>query len=202
MLWNRKTEIIDEDAGLLDSCRKGDLSAFEVLVRKYEKKIFNLAFRVVGEYEDAAEVSQDAFVAAYRSLDGFRGDSTFATWLTTITVNLARNRLKQSRTRRFREPCSLDDPLAGCGSCSIDPPSSGPSALQQLEREELRQRVRGCIGALEPGFREVLVLRDLEEHSYGEIGSLLNLAEGTVKSRLSRAREAVRDCLKRVAGEW
>lgn len=201
MLWNEKAEIIDEDAELVNSCRTGDLSAFEVLVRKYEKKIFNLAFRVVGEYEDAAEVSQDAFVSAYRSLDRFRGDSTFSTWLTTITVNLARNRLKQSRTRRLREQCSLDAPITGCEGCSIDPPSNGPSALQQLEREELRQRVRGCIGALEPGFREVLVLRDLEEHSYGEIGSMLKLAEGTVKSRLSRAREAVRDCLKRVVGE-
>jgi RNA polymerase sigma-70 factor (ECF subfamily) len=201
MLLNRKPEIIDEDAELVNSCRKGDLSAFEVLVRKYEKKIFNLAFRVVGGYEDAAEVAQDAFVSAYRSLDGFRGDSTFSTWLTTIAVNLARNRLKQSRTRRLREPCSLDEPIRGCEGCSVDPPSSDPSALQQLEREELRQRVRGCIGALEPGFREVLVLRDLEEHSYGEIGSMLNLAEGTVKSRLSRAREAVRDCLKRVVGE-
>lgn len=201
MLWDRKPQIIDEDAELVISCRKGDLPAFEVLVRKYEKKVFNLAFRVVGDYEDAAEVSQDAFVSAYRNLDGFRGDSTFSTWLTTITVNLARNRLKQSRTRRFREPCSLDDPITGCEGCAMDPPSNGPSALQQLEREELRQRVRGCIGALEPGFREVLVLRDLEEHSYGEIGSMLKLAEGTVKSRLSRAREAVRDCLKRVVGE-
>ena len=104
MLWNRKTVIIDEVAELVNSCRAGDLSAFEVLVRKYEKKIFILAFRVVGEHEDAAEVSQDAFVSAYRSLDRFRGDSTFSTWLTTITVNLARDRLKQSRTRKYREP--------------------------------------------------------------------------------------------------
>jgi len=194
--------IPDEDARLVAASREGDLQAFEALVRKHQTHIFTLAFRVVGEYEDAGELVQDAFVAAWRALGSFRGDASFSTWLTTITVNLARNRLKQLRTRRLREPRSLDDPIPTCEGCvSLDPPSDAPSAHERLEQEEVRQRVQGCINGLEPGFREVLVLRDLEEYSYGEIGTILGLAEGTVKSRLSRARDGIRDCLKRVLGE-
>lgn len=203
MIGRKKRPIADEDAELVSSCRAGNLDAFETLVRKYQARVFTLAFRVLGNHEDAGEVAQDAFVAAYRGLGKFRGDAAFTTWLTTITVNLARNRLQQTRVRQSRETCSLDEPIPGCEGCGItlDPPSADPGAHELLEREELRRRVQGCINGLEPGFREVLVLRDVEEHSYGEIGTMLSLAEGTVKSRIARARDAVRDCLKRVLGE-
>jgi RNA polymerase sigma-70 factor (ECF subfamily) len=194
--------IPDEDASLVASSRKGNLTAFEALVRKHQARVFNLAFRILGDYEDAGEIAQDAFVAAWRGLGSFRGEASFSTWLTTITVNLARNRLKQVRGRRFRETRSLDEPVPVCEGCvAFDPPSEAPSAHERMETEEVRQRVQGCINGLEPGFREVLVLRDVEEYSYGEIGEILSLAEGTVKSRLFRARDAVRDCLKRVLGE-
>jgi len=204
MIRTKKRTLPDEDAELVASCRAGDLDAFESLVRKHQTRMFTLAFRVLGNYEDAGEIVQDAFVSAYRNLGKFRGDAAFTTWLTTITVNLARNRLQQMMSRRSREVCSLDDPVPGCGECSKshDPPSDRPSAHELLEREELRQRVQGCINGLEPGFREALVLRDVEEYSYGEIGTMLRLAEGTVKSRIARAREAIRDCLKRVVGEF
>ncbi|MHC1696594.1 MAG: RNA polymerase sigma factor [Geobacteraceae bacterium] len=204
MIGRKKRTLPDEDLELVDSCRSGDLKAFETLVNKYQARMFTLAFRVLGNPEDAGEVVQDAFVSAYRGLEKFRGDAAFSTWLTTITVNLARNRLQQMRTRKSHETCSLDDPLPGCGECgrSYDPPSNGPSAHEMLEREEVRLRVQGCINGLEPGFREALVLRDVEEYSYGEIGVMLRLAEGTVKSRIARAREAIRDCLKRVVREF
>jgi RNA polymerase sigma-70 factor (ECF subfamily) len=204
MMRSKKRLLPDEDAELVVSCREGDLSAFEILVKKYQTRMFTLAFRVLGNHEDAGEVVQDAFVSAYRGLEKFRGDAAFTTWLTTITINLARNRLQQILSRKSREVCSLEDPIPGCGECSRshDPPSSGPSAHEQLEREETRQRVQGCISALEPGFREVLVLREIEEYSYGEIGAMLRLAEGTVKSRIARARESIRDCLKRVVGKF
>lgn len=204
MIGRKKRTLPDEDVDLVDACRAGDLHAFETLVNKYQARMFTLAFRVLGNPEDAGEIVQDAFVSAYRGLGKFRGDAAFTTWLTTITVNLARNRLQQLRSRKSHETCSLDDPLPGCGECgkSYDPPSNGPSAHELLEREEVRQRVQGCINGLEPGFREALVLRDVEEYSYGEIGTMLLLAEGTVKSRIARAREAIRDCLKRVVREF
>ena len=191
----------DEDRELVGRARRGDLAAFEQLVRTHQQRMFTLAFRVTGGYEDAAEIVQDAFMAAWRGLGSFRGESLFRTWLTSITVNLSRNRLDQIRLRRKSEPVSLDDPVETAdGLLPHEAVSGAPSALEQLERHEVRRHVQGCIAALIPEFREVLVLRDMEEYSYEEIATVLRLSGGTVRSRISRAREAVRECLKRVIG--
>jgi len=193
----------DDDAELVGRSQKGDLDAFERLVQKHQKKMFNIAFRIAGDHDDASEIVQDAFVAAFRNIRKFRGASRFTTWLTTITINQARNRLKQVRSRRFHEINSLDDPIeTRDGSIMADPPSKEASVLDRLEQRDLREKVQNCIAALEPDFREVLVLRDLQEFSYEEIGTMLTVAAGTVKSRLFRAREAVKDCLKRAWGAF
>jgi RNA polymerase sigma-70 factor (ECF subfamily) len=193
----------DEDAALVASCLNGDLAAFETLVRKYQRRMLNVAFRITGGYEDACEVVQDAFVAAHRGLAGFRGEARFSTWLTSITANLSRNRLEQLLSRRKSEVLWLNEPLRReDGEIDGDPPSGEPSALEQLERQAVSEKVQGCIEALSPDAREVIVLRDLEEFTYEEIGVILKIREGTVKSRLSRAREAVKDCLKKFVGEW
>ena len=192
----------DDDAGLVARSRQGDLDAFEELVLKHQKRMLNIAYRLIGDYDEACEVVQDAFVSAHRNVRTFRGDSKFTTWLTAITVNLSKNRLKQLKSRQGHEAYSLDDPVETCdGKVTIDPPSKAPSVLDRLEKRDVQSRVQGCIKALDPDFREVLVLRDLQDLSYEEIGNLLNLQGGTVKSRLFRAREMVKDCLKRVMGE-
>ncbi|MEK6699473.1 MAG: sigma-70 family RNA polymerase sigma factor [Nitrospirota bacterium] len=205
LLSNRVAEPVqktaDDDAALVASCTKGDTDAFETLVQKYQKRMFNIAFRMTGSYEDAGEVVQDAFVSAYRGLKNFQGRSKFSTWLTAITVNHSKNRLQQMKARQAREPLSLDDPVrTEDGSIAVDPPSKGPSVLDRLEARDERKKVQECISALEPEFREVIILRDMQDFSYEEIGSLLKVREGTVKSRLFRAREAVKDCLKRAFG--
>jgi RNA polymerase sigma-70 factor (ECF subfamily) len=188
----------DDDAELVALSQKGDLGAFEQLVQKHQKRMFNIAYRIAGDYEDASEIVQDAFVAALRSIRKFRGDSRFTTWLTTITTNQARNRLKQVRSRKLHEVNSLDCPIdTESGPIMADPPSQAASVLDQLEQRDLREKVQECIAALEPDFREVIVLRDLQEFSYDEIGTMLSLAAGTVKSRLFRGREAVKECLKK-----
>ncbi|MGE5173688.1 MAG: sigma-70 family RNA polymerase sigma factor [Betaproteobacteria bacterium] len=192
----------DADAGLVSSSQKGDLNAFEMLVQKHEKRMLNIAFRLTGDYDDACEVVQDAFVSAYRNIKAFRAESKFTTWLTTITVNLSKNRLKQMKSRQGREAFSIDDPVRTAdGQMAVDPPSNELSVLDKLEQRDVQWKVQDCIKALEPDFREVLVLRDMQDFSYEEIGSMLKMREGTVKSRLFRAREMVRDCLKRVMGD-
>lgn len=199
-LSNRMTgqTTTDDDAELLALSQKGDLDAFEQLVQKHQKKMFNIAFRIAEDYDDASEIVQDTFVAAFRSITKFRGDSRFTTWLTTITINQARNRLKQVRSRRLHEVNSLDCPIeTGEGPIMADPPSQAASVLDQLEQRDLRKKVQECIAALEPDFREVIVLRDLQEFSYDEISTMLSVAAGTVKSRLFRGREAVKECLKK-----
>jgi len=193
---------MDEDAVDVARASDGDLNAFERLVAKHQKRMLNAAFRLVGDYDEACEVVQDAFVAAHRNLKTFRGDAKFTTWLTTITLNLSRNRLKQLRSRRGHIAFSLDEPIrTENGDLAMDPPSKEPSVLDRLEQRDVQARVQDCVKALEPDFREVLVLRDLQEFSYEEIGDMLKVAAGTVKSRLFRARESVKDCLKRFMGE-
>ncbi len=191
----------DPDAALVTAARKGDLDAFEELVGRHQTRMLNIAFRLTGEYEEACEAVQDAFVSAYRNLRSFRREARFSTWLTSITVNHAKNRLRRILIRRTRVPLSLDEPVrTGDGEVKFDPPSREPSVLDRMEARDIQARVRGCIDALDPDFREVIVLRDMQDLAYEEIAAVLQLAAGTVKSRLFRAREAVKECLKRVMG--
>jgi len=192
----------DEDSVLVASWRQGELASFESLVEKYQKRMLNIAYRITGDYEDACEVAQDAFVAAYRGIESFRGAARFSTWLTSITLNLSRNRLQKVQAKRRNEAYSLDGTThdEDCGPVR-ERPSSAPSALEQLEMRTLHEKLKECINALSVEFRETIVLRDMQDFSYGEICSILNVREGTVKSRLFRAREMVRECMKRAVGE-
>ncbi len=193
---------VDIDYEIILRCQKGDVDAFEEIVRKYQKKMFNTSYRMIGDYNEAAEVVQDVFVSAYRNIKGFKGESKFSTWLYAIAVNLSKNRLKQIRGRAFHEQLSIDDPVdTDEGQVRTEPVCRDLSVLEKLEKKELEGKVQGCINALEAEFREVIVLRDIQGFSYEEIAAMLNIAGGTVKSRLHRAREAVRDCLKKFIGD-
>lgn len=197
-----KQKTTDEDYELVSFCKKGDVDAFEVLVKKHQRRMLNIAYRMIGNYEEACEIVQDAFVSAYRNLKGFKGKSKFSTWLYTIVMNLSKNRLKQLKTQLHREKFSIDNPvLTNDGQIKVEPASSEPSALEKLEKRDVQRKVQECINSLDDEFREVLILRDIQGFSYGEISDLLKAPEGTVKSRLFRAREAVKDCLKKVIGD-
>ncbi len=194
--------VADEDDNLVSRTRAGDLGAFELLVNKHQKRMLNVAFRMIGDYDEACEAVQDAFISAFKNIKNFRGEAKFTTWLTAITVNHSRNRLNQMRSRSGHEAFSLDDPVQmEGGEMTADPPSKEPSALDLLEKHYVQGRVQDCIKALEPEYREVIILRDLQDFSYEEIGGVLKMREGTVKSRLFRAREAIKDCLKKIMGE-
>lgn len=189
----------DEDAPLVKRCLAGDTAAFEVLVERHQKRMYSIALRMLDDPADAADVVQEAFLAAYRSLNGFHFQARFATWLTSIVMNASRNSLKQRDARLRREIGSLNAP-ADCGG--VQEQACGcASADVRLERKEVEEGVQRCIAGLEDDQREVLILRDIHEYSYEEIGGMLGLPDGTVKSRLFRARLALKDCLKRLLGD-
>jgi len=197
-----KKQTRDEDLEYVSLCRQGDVDAFEQLVRRHQKRMINIAYRIVGDYDEACEVVQEGFISAYKNIKGFKGKAKFATWLYAIVINCSRNRLKQLRSRRYREGCSIDDPImTPDGEIPGDPPSSEPSALDRLEARDIKQHVQGCINTLDAEFKEVIVLRDLQGFSYEEISAMLKVPEGTVKSRLFRAREAMRACLQDFMGD-
>jgi RNA polymerase sigma-70 factor (ECF subfamily) len=190
-----------DDRKLAEASRAGDTAAFECLVRRHQRMLLNVAFRMTGVYEDACDIVQDAFLSAWRKISDFRGDAQFSTWMTSIVVNQARNRLQQRQIQEKRTAYSLDSPFPGSdGDARPEQPANGLSVLQQMEEEEIRQALQRCIAALTPEFREVLVLRDMQDMPYDQVGAALNLREGTVKSRLFRARDAVKDCVRKAVG--
>jgi RNA polymerase sigma-70 factor (ECF subfamily) len=192
----------DDDNELVSRCKKGDLDAFETLVLKHQKKMFNIAFRMVNNYEDACEIVQDAFFSAYKGIQSFEKRSSFSTWLCTIVMNTSRNRLQQIKSAAQHEQFSLDDNVSTeNSSMRFELASDCPSAEEQLEKKEMQKRVQSCIETLETEFKEVLILRDLQGFSYEEISKMLSIAQGTVKSRLFRAREYMKKCLLRAPGE-
>jgi RNA polymerase sigma-70 factor (ECF subfamily) len=194
-------EIKDDDHQLVLSCKAGDIDAFEELVRKHEKKMLNIAYRMIGNYEEACEIVQDAFLAVYRNIIDFKGTSRFSTWLYAIVMNLSKNRLKQIQARGRFELFSTNNPVAtDTGTLAVEPASNDPTALELLENKDVQQTIQECINKLDEEFRSVLVLRDIQGFSYNEISDMLSIASGTVKSRLFRARDAVKSCLKKALG--
>jgi RNA polymerase sigma-70 factor (ECF subfamily) len=192
----------DEDAEIVSLCKGGNTDAFEVLVNKYQKKMLNIAYRMLGDYEEACEIAQDAFVSAYKNMKFFREESRFSTWLYTIVVNLSKNRLKQLRVKVHREELTLDNPIDSNNKhIQRDPVSGEPSVLEKIEQKEAQEVVQKCINSLDYEFREVIVLRDIQGFSYDELSDMLKMKEGTVKSRLFRAREALKNCLKKALGD-
>jgi len=192
----------DDDAGFVARCQRGETEAFTVLVRRHQKKMLNIAYRMIGDYDAACDVVQEAFLSAYRAIEKFRGDARFSTWLCGIVLNHSRNHLTQKAARSRREAGSLDDPVKLQDGRFINEPLSREGAtFEQLEKRELEAKVQECIGFLDGEQREVLVLRDIQGFSYEEIGILLKLPEGTVKSRLFRARSALKDGLFRIFGD-
>ncbi len=197
-----KEQISDEDSELISLCKKGDISAFEALVNKHQKRMFNIAYRMTGNYEDACEIAQDAFVSAYRNIKNFEEKSRFSTWLYAIVINLSKNRIKQLKSLNKYGCSSIDDPIAtDDGEIKIEIASNEPSALERLEAKDIQERVQECISRLDIEYKDIIILRDIQGFSYDEISDMLKIPDGTVKSRLSRARENIKDCLKRLFGD-
>jgi RNA polymerase sigma-70 factor, ECF subfamily len=190
----------DEDAVFVARCRRGDTDAFAVLVGRHQKRMLNIAYRMIGDYGEACDVVQEAFLSSWRGIGNFRGEARFSTWLCGIVLNHARNHLRRRSVHSGREGASFDDP-ATSEEGSQDPLSHEESTVERLERRELEARVQEGIGSLESGQREVLVLRDIQGYSYEEIGVMLKLPEGTVRSRLFRARNALKENLLKVWGD-
>jgi len=192
----------DDDAVLVARCRQGDTEAFAALVRRHQKKMLNIAYRMIGDYEEACDVVQEAFLSGWRAIGTFRGDARFSTWLCSIVLNHSRSHLTRRAARSRCEGTSLDDPPESKnGNPLNNQQSREESALDRLEKRERDLKIQECLGALGGEQREVLILRDIQGFSYEEIGTMLKLPEGTVRSRLFRARNALKDGLRKVWGD-
>jgi len=185
------------DRDLIRRFNAGDEAAFNEIVGRYREKILALAERFLRNRADAEEIAQDTFIRAHRGLGTFRGDSSLATWLYRIAVNLARNRYWYFYRRRRHMTLSMDCPLGpdSTGTFSDLVAGSEPDPARQATVDEFVVMVTACMEKLEPGHREILTLRNLLHHSYDEIAQALGIGEGTVKSRIARARGNLRGLL-------
>jgi len=187
--------VVREDEHLLVNAAKGgDVAAFEVLVNRYEGKILRLTRNITGNREDAEDAMQDAFLKAYAHLDGFQQDSRFYTWLVRIAANEALMRLRKRRPGQL----SLDEPIEGDGDLMPrELEDWRPNPEREYAKAELQTLLAEVIDKLEPEFRIVLVLRDIEELSTQETAEALGISVPNVKSRLLRARLKLREKLNR-----
>jgi len=178
------------EAGLVARCRRGDREAFDHLVDGYQSKVYNLAYRLLGDPDEASDVAQEAFLRIYRGLQTFQGGSALATWIYRIVHNLCLDEMKKKR-RRPQIAADPADPDEG-GEALIDRLHDEREEPQsQLLSDERAQAVRAAVNRMRGHHRDVLVLYDLEGFSYNEIAEMLHTNVGTIKSRLNRARLAL-----------
>jgi RNA polymerase sigma-70 factor (ECF subfamily) len=181
-------EEVDNDLALVERALDNDLAAFEQLVSRYQNKIMAYVARMLNDHEEAEDVTQEVFIKAYRSLDSFRGASSFSTWLYRIATNLCIDRVRK-RKRSPQQAYSLDEPFdkdEDSGGRDVPDVTNEPSL--GVEREELRQQVRLTVAQMPEKLRSVLVMCDIQGMAYEQIAQVLDCPIGTVKSRLFHAR--------------
>ncbi len=194
-----------EERRLVDRARGGDREAFDRLVLAHLNRVWRVVWRVLRHRQDTEDVVQEVFLAAYQALPGFRGDSRLSTWLQRIAVTRALNHLDRAAEKMRRAslplPGAEDDPDGAVGqepaAAGVSPVTSPiPSPLQALEAKELRRRLADCLARLPAAWRAAIALRDGDSRSYEEMAQVLGIALGTVRSRLARARIALRRCVE------
>lgn len=186
--------MIDEKA-IIEQVRAGDNEAFGLLVEEYQDRVYNLALRMCGNADDAFDLAQDSFFRAWRGLSGFHFESAFSTWLFRLSSNVCLDFLR-ARKRRPTVSLSSLSPEEDSGPLEIPDPAKGPEAL--LLAAEDRETLARAMNALPVEYRQILTLRAINDLSYTQIAQILELREGTVKSRLSRARLALRNKLLQI----
>lgn len=175
--------------------KQGDQKAFEQLMRLYEKKVYSIALRMTGDAADAFDVSQDTFLRLYHTLNSYRGDSAFSTWLYRLTTNICLDHLRKRKRRRHYEMSLAEMSDRDQDALYADAPDSAHDPERVLEQSVLRGAIQDALDALSPDHRRILVMREIAGLSYAEIAAALELEPGTVKSRIARAREQTRETL-------
>ena len=176
--------MIYDETSAVQRAKKGDQDAFAWLVETYQGPVYRLILRMGLQPSDAEEAAQNAFVAAWRGLPDFRGDAKFSTWLYRLATNAAIDFLR--REKKHTDHADIDE---------LEQPDDGPSPQETVERKERTAAIRDAVAALPEQYRQVLLLRYMQELSYEEIGAALHLPEGTVKSRINRAKSQLKELL-------
>jgi len=188
------SDVGGREAALIQRCAARDEDACAELVTEHQRMVYQLSLNLLGDHNEALDLSQEVFLRVFRTIQGFRGQSALRTWIYRIVVNQARNRQRWWRRRHRAQQVSLDEHLKDYGD--FPEQTDGASPDRMLGRKELAERIRAALDTLPFDQRTAIVLREIDGLSYEEIGFSLGIAVGTVKSRLARAREALRAQLR------
>lgn len=187
--------MVDNDRILLEKAKSGDINAFEKLVEAYQKKIYNICLRMIGSTDDAYDLAQEVLIRIYKSISGFKEQSSLSTWVYRITTNVC---LDEIRKRKLKRTVSLDQDIRLDDSeIKREIESDDPPPDELAEKKEIKKTVASAISMLNEEHRTVIVLRDIQGFSYEEIAKITNCPEGTVKSRINRARQALKIILEK-----
>ncbi|MBQ3124000.1 MAG: sigma-70 family RNA polymerase sigma factor [Clostridia bacterium] len=177
------------DKELIERCKHGDRDAFTEIMQKHQNLVFGMAYNILSDYQDAEDAAQDTFIKAYKSISSFKGDSAFTTWLYVICRNSCNDILRKRQKHSVVTSIDTDDTDDGPIK---EIKSDAPTPEEKVELSETQALVREAINSLKPEYKEVLVLSDIQQLSYDEVSAILKIPNGTVKSRLNRARNALR----------
>ena len=191
---DRSKDKTDVDELLVKKAQKGDMEAFEALIGKYEKKIYNISCRMLLDSDEAYDAAQDVFLKVFKSIKSFKSESKFSTWLYRVTSNVCFDIL---RKRKDKMNSSLDAEIEiNDSEVKIDPVALTPGVEDEVEREELIRLVSESVNELPEKHRVMIILRDFQDMSYSDIATSLDCPEGTIKSRINRARRALKNLLE------
>ncbi|HEY4122831.1 MAG TPA: sigma-70 family RNA polymerase sigma factor [Byssovorax sp.] len=193
----------DSEARFVARLVARDEAAFTELIVAYERRVFALVFRMLGRRDEAEDLAQEVFVQVFKAIDQFRGDAKLSTWIYRIAVNLCKNRTKYNSRRHAGEQDDVDAmaervPFSAAKGVSVADVSRPDELVEGMQLEAV---VKRAIAEIEPEFREVLILRDVEDLSYEEIAAVTGLPDGTVKSRIHRARGQLKALVEKAMGE-
>ena len=195
----------EQEKKLISDAQNGDQAALGQLLEKYQHRLFSVALRMLGNRDDASEITQDAMLKVIVNIGKYNGQSALSTWMIRITMNLS---ISYLRKRRLRHTASLDAPMrsnnGGDQGAALSDHLSGdgePTPDLSVQNSEMIQKMHQCLDALEDDFRAVIILRDLNEMDYQAISEVLEIPVGTVKSRLFRARLALRQAMMRYVND-
>lgn len=182
-----------EDNVLIESFLRGKKECFDILVSRYKGLVFNVCFQMLGSYEEALDTSQEIFLKLYDSLRNFRQQAKFSTYLYRISMNFCKNRLKSLARRGKKHAFSIDEPVKmGDDLIKREIPDPGPNPRDIAHSNKIQDAVQEAIDQLQDEYRQILILREMQGLTYEELAEVLDIDMGTVKSRLSRARQALK----------
>ena len=188
-LSTKPTQAEESEHEIIQRCKNNDTQAFSYFVKKYQNSVFQTVFRMVGNYQEALDLTQEVFIKAFKAIHNFRGESSFRTWIYRIAINLCISQRRKYSVNKVAQAYSIDATIqTKNGEMEIDPPDASEDPSKTIIQKESLKEIEEAIESLSDDFKTVIVLREIEGLSYEEITEILGIPKGTVRSRLHRAR--------------